>query len=164
MLIAHRITAKLGVKALRSAGIIVCMAALGPHWANGAVIHPVPSRATLPSVSPRVHHGLPLRRRAGLDTTAITSAMIAAGRKVFHGQGGCATCHGQQLEGTAIAPTLKAHAWKDAKGGEFDAIYAVITRGVPGTAMVSHPGGITNAAAAQVAAYVWAVSHGHLSP
>lgn len=90
--------------------------------------------------------------------------MIEAGRKIFHGKGGCFTCHGPALEGTAIAPTLKEHAWKDAKGGGLDAILGVVTHGVPGTVMISHPGGITDEQAAAVAGYVWAVSHGHAPP
>ena len=51
------------------------------------------------------------------DTAQITTTMIAAGRQVFHGAGNCLVCHGQDLEGTPIAPTLQAHKWKDATNG-----------------------------------------------
>ena len=102
--------------------------------------------------------------QAPVDTPVVTEATIAEGRKIFHGQGTCFGCHGANLEGGPIAPTLTAHAWKDAKGGELSAIYYVVTHGVSGTAMVSHPGGITDAEAAEVAAYVWAVSHGKTKP
>ena len=98
------------------------------------------------------------------DTSAISPEMVSAGRRIFHGQGTCFGCHGMNLEGGPIAPTLKAHAWKDAKGGELSAIFWVVTHGVTGTLMVSHPGGISDAAAARVAAYVWSVSHRGAKP
>jgi mono/diheme cytochrome c family protein len=98
---------------------------------------------------------------AGADS--VDATVVAAGRAVFHGAGTCAACHGQKLEGGA-GPTLKAHAWKDAKGGDEAAIYAVVTHGVPNTAMVAHPGGIGDAQARQVATYVWAVSHDKATP
>ena len=94
------------------------------------------------------------------DTSAITPAMVDLGRAIFHGKGTCFACHGQKLEGSQIAPTLKSHAWRDAKNGEFAAIYYVATHGVPGTLMVSHPGGISGAEALAVASYVWSVGQG----
>jgi mono/diheme cytochrome c family protein len=98
------------------------------------------------------------------DTSAITPDMVDAGRRVFHGQGTCFACHGANLEGGPIAPTLKPHAWKDAKGGELGAIYYVVTHGVSGTAMVSHPGGISDADAAHAAEYIWSVGHRGAKP
>jgi mono/diheme cytochrome c family protein len=83
---------------------------------------------------------------------------------VFHGQGNCFVCHGQDLEGTPIAPTLQDHKWKDAKDGSLQEIYRVVTHGVDGTAMVSHPGGITDAQAVSAAIYVYSVSHGKTKP
>ena len=98
------------------------------------------------------------------DTTAITPAMVDLGRAIFHGKGLCAACHGRKLEGGQIAPTLKQHAWRDAKNGDFAAIYYVATHGVPSTLMVSHPGGISNAEAMAVASYVWSVGQGKAKP
>ena len=98
------------------------------------------------------------------DTTAITPATVDLGRAIFHGKGMCSACHGQKLEGGQIAPTLKPHAWRDAKNGEFAAIYYVATHGVPSTLMVSHPGGISNAEAMAVASYVWSVGQGKAKP
>jgi mono/diheme cytochrome c family protein len=95
---------------------------------------------------------------------SASPAAISAGRDIYHGAGTCQVCHGQNLEGGPLAPTLKAHEWKDAKGGGYDAILSVITKGVPGTAMVSHPGGISDADAKKVAAYVWAVGHAKTTP
>lgn len=100
--------------------------------------------------------------QAAFDSTS--PAAISAGRDIFHGAGTCQVCHGPNLEGGPIAPTLKAHTWKDAKGGGYDAILAVVMKGVPGTVMVSHPGGISDDDARKATAYVWAVSHGKANP
>ena len=97
------------------------------------------------------------------DSVAATPAEVTAGRAIFHGQGQCLMCHGAGLEG-GIGPTLRAHAWRDAKGGDLAAIYYVVTHGVPGTAMVSHPGNISDEQAHAVAAYIWAVSHNRSKP
>ncbi len=98
------------------------------------------------------------------DTNAIPPEVVDAGRRVFHGQGTCFACHGPSLEGGPIAPTLRPHQWKDAARGELGAIHFVVTHGVKGTAMVSHPGGISDADAVRVAVYVWAVSHRGAKP
>ena len=97
------------------------------------------------------------------DTSEVTAENVTKGRALFHGAGNCAVCHGQQLEG-GVGPTLRAHAWKDAKGGDYAAIYAVVSHGVANTAMVAHPGGISDVQAVQVASYVWAVSHDKAKP
>jgi mono/diheme cytochrome c family protein len=98
------------------------------------------------------------------DTNAIAPATVDAGRKIFHGRGTCFACHGMNLEGGPIAPTLKQHSWKDAKNGDLGAIFYVVTHGVNGTAMVSHPGGISDADAVNVASYVWSVGHRGVKP
>ena len=98
------------------------------------------------------------------DTSAITPATVDLGRAIFHGKGTCFACHGQKLEGSQMAPTLMPHAWRDAKNGEFAAIYYVATHGVPSTLMVARPGGITPAEALAVASYVWSVGKGKAKP
>jgi mono/diheme cytochrome c family protein len=98
------------------------------------------------------------------DTSAITDAMVELGRAIFHGKGTCFMCHGPQLEGSQIAPTLKAHAWRDAKNGQFDEIFRVVTHGVPSTVMVAFPGGISRTEALSVAAYVWSVNNRRVRP
>ena len=105
----------------------------------------------------------PLAAQTSDTPPQVTPAAIDAGRKIFHAEGTCFACHGGNLEG-AVGPQLTPHEWKDAKGGSFDAIVNVITKGVDGTAMVSHPGGISDAQVQQVAAYIWAVSHGKAKP
>ena len=93
------------------------------------------------------------------DTSQITPEMVAEGRKIFHGRGTCFACHGMNLEGGPIAPPLVAHPWKSAKAGDYANIFYVDTHGVQGTMMVAHPGGISDADAVRVAAYIWSVSH-----
>ena len=127
---------------------------------RGALLMLVASAASLViALGPRTARG---QSAAGADSAA--PAAIDAGRKIFHGEGNCLMCHGSNLEGTPIAPTLQAHDWKDAKSGTYAAIVGVVTTGVSGTAMVSHPGGISNDDVRRVAAYVWAVSHGKAKP
>lgn len=109
--------------------------------------------------------GAPARQQEALpDTSAIPPEMVNDGRRIFHGKGTCFACHGAHLEGGPIAPTLKPHAWKDAKGGDLSAIHYVVTHGVSGTPMVSHPGGISDAEAIRVAVYIWAVGHRGATP
>jgi mono/diheme cytochrome c family protein len=98
------------------------------------------------------------------DTSAITPAMVDLGRAIFHGKGTCFACHGPQLEGSQVAPTLKAHAWRDAKNGAFPAIFYVVTHGVRGTVMVALPGGISQAEALSVASYIWSINRGKSKP
>ncbi len=98
------------------------------------------------------------------DSVLATPAAINAGRAIFHGQGTCLICHGSNLEGGVGPQLLRPHEWKDAKAGTIAAIVGVISNGVEGTAMASHPGGISDEQVRQVAAYVWAVSHGQAKP
>ena len=97
------------------------------------------------------------------DSVTARQKLIAAGREVFHGEGTCFACHGAKLEGTAIAPTLRAHKWRNGDGS-LEMILRVVHTGVPNTAMVSHPGNINESELQQVAAYVWAVSRGAAPP
>lgn len=98
------------------------------------------------------------------DTAAITPQAVDAGRAIFHGRGTCFACHGAQLEGSQLAPTLKAHAWRDAKNGQLDEIVRVVMHGVPSTVMVAFPGGISRADALNVASYIWSVDHRNAKP
>lgn len=105
-----------------------------------------------------------MQGQATAAADSVSPAAIASGRQIYHGAGNCLMCHGANLEGTPIAPTLLAHTWKDAKDGGYDAIVGVVTNGVTGTAMVGHPGGISDADVRKVAAYIWAVGHGKAKP
>ena len=93
------------------------------------------------------------------DTLSITPEMVASGRGLFHNKGTCFACHGPNLEGSQVGPTLVKKTWKDAKGGDLKAIFTVISRGVPGTVMVAYPGGISRTDALSVAAYIWSINN-----
>ncbi len=101
--------------------------------------------------------------KAFRDSVAVRLKLIEAGRHVFHGEGTCFACHGPNLEGTAIAPTLRAHKWRNGDGS-LAMIMRIVRTGVPNTAMISHPGGINEDELLQVTAYVWAVSRGVAKP
>jgi mono/diheme cytochrome c family protein len=96
------------------------------------------------------------------DTGYVTNQIIADGRSIFRGHGGCIICHGVNLKG-GIGPTLLEHPWKDAKNGTLAEIFRVVTSGVPATSMLARPNGISDDQARRVSAYVWAASH-HRSP
>ena len=100
-------------------------------------------------------------------TRAVASALdqdvVAEGRKIFHGQGGCFGCHGGKLQGGPVAPSLRGPTFRHSDG-TLEGILHVVRGGVPGTAMVSRPGGISDAQAIQAANYVWAVSQGRAPP
>ena len=98
------------------------------------------------------------------DSSAVTPEMVEAGRKIFHGKGTCFACHGPQLQGSQVAPTLKPHKWRDATNGDFPAIFHVVTHGVPSTLMVAFPGGISRSEAIEVVSYVWSVTRGKVKP
>ena len=101
--------------------------------------------------------------KSAADTAVVTDEITDQGRKVFHGQGTCYACHGAKLQGGPIAPTLLGPKWRNGDGS-FDMILHVLRGGVPGTVMVAHPGGITDAQLIQVATYVYAASHGLAKP
>ena len=124
-----------------------------------ALLCVVPMAFRAPRPAPKPLRSTPVHRDSAADSIPVTPVTIDAGRKIFHGNGGCVVCHGGALEGTAVAPTLRSHPWRDAKDGDLDAIYYVVTHGVNGTAMVSHPGGISDKQAREVAAYIFAVNH-----
>jgi mono/diheme cytochrome c family protein len=89
--------------------------------------------------------------------------MIDAGRKLFHGKGTCFACHGADLQGGPVAPPLTGPAWRHISG-TFNSIVNRVDNGYAGSVMVAHPGRITEAQVVQVAAYVYAVSHGLAKP
>lgn len=97
------------------------------------------------------------------DTAVVTDEVTDQGRKIFHGPGTCFACHGSKLQGGPVAPHLLGPTWRNGDGS-FDMILHVLRGGVPGTVMVSHPGGISDAQVIQVATYVFAVSHGLAKP
>lgn len=69
------------------------------------------------------------------DTPFSTPADAAEGAKSFRSQ--CAACHGLDGSGGVVGPNLISGSFKS--GGSDEALYRVITKGVPGTAMTGFP-------------------------
>jgi mono/diheme cytochrome c family protein len=103
------------------------------------------------------------KARSAPDSALMTPAILDQGRKLFHGRGSCFGCHGAQLQGGPIAPSLLGAKWLHIDGS-YESIIHRIDEGKPGTAMVPHPGGITEAQVLMVATYVYAVSRGLTPP
>jgi mono/diheme cytochrome c family protein len=97
------------------------------------------------------------------DTPVLSDQVIESGRGIFHGTGTCHACHGDDLQGGAIAPSLRGPKWRHIDGS-YGAMLDRIRHGKDGTLMVGYPGGISDADAVQVATYVWAVSQGKSKP
>jgi mono/diheme cytochrome c family protein len=97
------------------------------------------------------------------DTPVLSDQVIESGRGIFHGTGTCHACHGDDLQGGAIAPSLRGPKWRHIDG-TYGAMLDRIRHGKDGTLMVGYPGGISDADAVQVATYVWAVSQGKSKP
>ena len=97
------------------------------------------------------------------DSANASPEVVDAGRKIFHGKGTCHACHGDQLQGGPIAPSLRGPKWRNIDG-TYAAILKRVQGGQPGTVMVAHPGDIDDAQTVQVATYVWAVSQGKAKP
>lgn len=96
----------------------------------------------------------------------VTLDMVQQGRQVFETTT-CFTCHGMDASGTALAPSLRDQDWLNSDGS-YDAIVNIVRTGVPQP--VQHPapmppmgggaGSLTDDQVRNVAAYVYAISHG----
>lgn len=100
---------------------------------------------------------------AAPDPSVLTPAIVDQGRKIFHGQGNCYACHGDKLEGGPIAPSLRGPKFRHIDGS-YEAIIHRIDEGYPGTAMVGHPGNISEAQVLMAASYIYSVGHGLAKP
>jgi putative heme-binding domain-containing protein len=69
------------------------------------------------------------------DAPFSSPADQAAGAQSFKSQ--CAACHGPDASGGVVGPSLTTGAFKN--GGSDEALYRVITKGIPGTAMTAFP-------------------------
>ena len=94
----------------------------------------------------------------------VTMDMVAEGEKIFHDQGMCVNCHGDDAHGL-IGPDLTDSDWLQAKGS-YLSILRVVLSGVSeelsstGTEMPPRGGtNISDGDVQAVAAYVWALSH-----
>lgn len=94
----------------------------------------------------------------------VTAAMIETGKGLYHAAALCANCHGQNGEGSGIAPSLADKTWLHSDGS-FAAIEKQITDGVPAPKESMIPmlpkggSGITADQVKAVAAYVWSLSN-----
>lgn len=98
----------------------------------------------------------------------VTGDMIQQGQAIFVGNGICFTCHGQNAQGTPLAPNLTDGEWINITPGDnlYQDIVNLVNTGVPQP--VQHPapmppkGGsqISDAEVQAVAAYVWALAQG----
>jgi len=101
--------------------------------------------------------------QAAPDTAVLSDQVINAGRTIFHGPGTCHACHGDDLQGGPMAPSLRGPKWRHIDGS-FGQMLQRIREGRDGTLMVALPGDISGHQALQVATYVWAVSQGKAKP
>lgn len=95
---------------------------------------------------------------------AVTDSLVERGFAVFHGPGGCASCHGRRGLGSEIGPSLRDREW--ARGaGTYEEILERVIHGVPRTeTKTGEPMPMRGVAelgdgdVRAVAAYVWHVS------
>ena len=77
--------------------------------------------------------GLQAQHGSAPDRPFSTPDDVATGAQSFRSQ--CAACHGPEASGGVVGPSLTTGTFKH--GGSDEALYRVITQGVPGTAMTA---------------------------
>ncbi len=95
----------------------------------------------------------------------VRTAYIEAGRDLFHGVGGCNTCHGERGAGSDDGPALRGGARWELGNGDYDwllhmtqhAGWGMRGRGDDARPMRG-PTGLDSAQVRRVAAYVWSIS------
>ena len=100
----------------------------------------------------------------------VTQDMVAQGQQIFHGNGICFTCHGQNGTGSPLAPNQNDDEWlwitATDPAQKYEQIVGVINSGVPQPKEYPAPmppkGGaqLSEDQVRQVAAYVFAISQG----
>ena len=119
---------------------------------------------TLPIVALGLALAAPRAVSAQALPAGVTAAMVETGKGLYHGAALCANCHGQNGEGSGIAPSLADATWLHSKG-EFAEIEKQINDGVPAPKESMIPmlpkggSGITADQVKAVAAYVYSLSH-----
>ncbi|MGH7656048.1 MAG: c-type cytochrome [Gemmatimonadaceae bacterium] len=112
--------------------------------------------------------GVPAVPVVGHPPSGATIQMVAHGDSIFHGraEGGlCYVCHGTDANGTPLAPSLLGRQWLTGPG-TYAFIQQRVTDGMPNPSPpflspMPPRGGVplSKAAVADVAAYVYAISH-----
>ena len=87
----------------------------------------------LPLIFLAAFTGLQAQHGSAPDRPFSTPEDAAAGAQSFRSQ--CAACHGPEASGGVVGPALNTGTFKN--GGSDEALYRVITKGVPGTAMTA---------------------------
>lgn len=90
----------------------------------------------------------------------VSAEMVAQGRQLFTGAGGCQACHSPDATGTMLAPDLTDDTWINTSGRNYDEIVSLIKTGVPQPQ--EHPGpmppmggaNLTDAQVNALAAYI----------
>jgi mono/diheme cytochrome c family protein len=102
--------------------------------------------------------------------TQVTDSAVARGRDIFHGVGNCSACHGVAGVGTDSGPPLAQGVWLHGPD-TYEGILERVVHGVPkawSTRGVTMPmrgwNTLSDAAARDVAAYVWSISHAWMRP
>jgi len=95
----------------------------------------------------------------------VTDSTIAWGRHLFHGSANCASCHGDDAQGTDKGPALTGAIWLHGPG-TYEWLVEQIEHGIPShetwTRKPMPMRGWTNMPDADVravAAYVWSITH-----
>jgi len=157
MMRIHRVAAHLGI--LASAGLF---AACGGDQSQPASESPPQPAADAGAPAPAAD-----APAVGNLPAGVTAEMVAQGQQIFHGQGICFTCHGQNGIGTPLAPNLTDQEWVNLAGGPdlYEQIVQNVITGVPQPK--EHPapmppmGGaqLTDEQVRAVAAYVYSLSN-----
>jgi mono/diheme cytochrome c family protein len=94
----------------------------------------------------------------------VTQAMVDKGNEIYHKQGLCYACHGQDAKGL-VGPNLTDDVWLHSKGS-YEELVAQVTKGVTkeesksGVPMPAKGGSsISDDDVKAVAAYVYSLSH-----
>jgi mono/diheme cytochrome c family protein len=108
----------------------------------------------------------PAAPSGSLTEDEITPQLVAFGDSIFKGQaanGICFTCHGQNAEGSALAPNLTDQEWLNIDGS-LAGISQVVHQGIPqpkqhAAPMPAFGGVLTEDQIRAVTAYVYSRSH-----
>lgn len=151
------------VRALAALAVATSVACGGGGDTGGAAADTPPGGAPAANAPAAT---TPAARAGPLTEAQITRQMVALGDSVFKGQaagGICFTCHGQNAEGSALAPNLTDAEWINTDGS-LSGIENIVRQGVPQPKQFTSPmpgfGGVLNDQAIRaVTAYVYSRTH-----
>jgi mono/diheme cytochrome c family protein len=118
---------------------------------------PTDAPGTTPSAEPGLAGGLP---------EGVTAQMVQDGNRIYHQQGICFTCHGQNAAGGPLGPALNDQDWLHLTEGSYDEIMQIIRSGVaqprqyPGMMPPMGGANLDDTQLRAVSAYVYAASRG----